>query len=280
MKKRKFFSGALKFLVLTLLAVALFTKGTLQTKFAIAVFIIAGVWFCQPAFIWLGRKIKPLFMKVPFVKEPPKKFRIVRTGKAVSGIRTDDFRVPDISDSASVVLLRHVNHRISAYLKSAYPDVTWEWIAEQPERLVSKGGTGRIRLFNVPDFNFADVEFDQMAHINCDFLKLVPLADIKTATGVPADEVKADQPIDPATWYSLQGKSVLESCVGDLNSHGFKTLNINESGEIVVKQNDKEIAYSTLNHFPAKQYWPGLAAVLGKAGWSASVIDSGLVLSW
>lgn len=75
-----------------------------------------------------------------------------------------------------LVLLRHVNFRISAYLQSAYPEATWQWLEEFPEKIVAKGGTGRIQLYGVPDFNYADVSFDQKADISCSLLKIVPMA--------------------------------------------------------------------------------------------------------
>ena len=50
-----------------------------------------------------------------------------------------------------------MNFRISAYLQSAYPEATWQWLEEFPEKIAAKGGTGRIRLYGVPDFDYADV---------------------------------------------------------------------------------------------------------------------------
>ena len=43
---------------------------------------------------------------------------------------------------AMQLLLRHVNHRISAYLKSVYPNARWEWTTGNPTALVMQGGTG------------------------------------------------------------------------------------------------------------------------------------------
>lgn len=46
-----------------------------------------------------------------------------------------------VTDSAvGHTLLRHVNHRISALLKSAYPEARWEWTAANPP---ASGDPGR-----------------------------------------------------------------------------------------------------------------------------------------
>ena len=103
---------------------------------------------------------------------------------------------PD-SVSAESLLLRHVNHRISAYLRSAYPGITWEWEEKRPEKLALSGGTGRIRVFGVSDFDHADITLDRQANITCSMLKIVPLAD-NGNSAPPEGQTSADrQPIDP-----------------------------------------------------------------------------------
>lgn len=61
------------------------------------------------------------------------------------------------------LLLRHVNHRISAYLKAVYPDATWEWRSPEPEKLILHGGTGRITISGIPDYDQAEVTLTKNA---------------------------------------------------------------------------------------------------------------------
>jgi len=269
MKKRNIFTRPVTFLIMAVLAATAFAKGDLRDWLYIGAFAVSLLWLLI-ALIWRNAcKMRRTF------HGKPKRLRVKRNKSASA-----EFLAPDESDPMSAALLRHVNHRVSAYLKSAYPDAAWEWVSEEPERVATEGGTGRIRLFNVSDFNYADVSFDPMARISCDFLRLVPHADLQTASGVSAEDVRTGQPVDPAVWYDLQGKAVLESCIADLNSHGFSMLTIKESGDVCVKQGGQEIRRQTLNHFPARQLWPALAQVLGQAGWSAAVLDTGLAVSW
>ena len=74
----------------------------------------------------------------------------------------------------SKMLLQHVNYRILTILKAAYPNVQWEWTMEDPAAFVTRGGTGRIRLYEVPDYDFADVTLDRRANLRCDLVKVVP----------------------------------------------------------------------------------------------------------
>ena len=53
------------------------------------------------------------------------------------------FTVPEVSDSVTRVLLRHVNYRISAYLQSVYPKPLGNG-AKISRRSAAEGGTGRI----------------------------------------------------------------------------------------------------------------------------------------
>ncbi len=59
------------------------------------------------------------------------------------------------------MLLQHVNYRVSDCLKSAYPDARWEWCMRDPAGFVARGGTGRIRVYGIPDYSYADVTLGQ-----------------------------------------------------------------------------------------------------------------------
>lgn len=87
------------------------------------------------------------------------------------------------AEQAEGVLLHHVSHRITAYLRSAYPGMTWDWCEKDPERIIRSGGSARIQLYGVPDFNYATVIFDTKANINCDMMRIVPLVEVQPGAG-------------------------------------------------------------------------------------------------
>jgi len=271
MKKKNIFIGPISFLIVAILAVMAFTEGSLQNWLTLGAFGVTGLWLIVPP-IWRGFKKRRKKTKLKSKRlRAKRKFRFPKfKAKAPAGQ----------SAPISAVLLRHVNHRISDYLKTVFPDVTWEWVSKHPERLAAEGGTGRIRLYNVPDFNYADVLFNQMAQFDCDLMRIVPFAKLKTVLGDSETEIKSGQMIDPAVWYSIQGKATLESCIAELNSRGFSALSISENGEIFVKQGDKEQSYKTLRFFPEKKYWQGLSDVLNRSGLTANVLETGIAVSW
>ena len=186
---------------------------------------------------------------------------------------------PD-SVSAESLLLRHVNHRISAYLRSAYPGITWEWEEKRPEKLALSGGTGRIRVFGVSDFDHADITLDRQANITCSMLKIVPLAD-NGNSAPPEGEASADrQPIDPQVWYEVQGRTVLEALVTDLNSRGYSYLTLHENGDACVEEGQQEVTKEHLLGFPEKTYWNRLVEVLESNGLTAEATPGGIRVSW
>ena len=184
------------------------------------------------------------------------------------------------SVSAESLLLRHVNHRISAYLRSAYPGITWEWEEKRPEKLALSGGTGRIRVFGVSDFDHADITLDRQANITCSMLKIVPLAD-NGNSAPPEGEASADrQPIDPQVWYEVQGRTVLEALVTDLNSRGYSYLTLHENGDACVEEGQQEVTKEHLLGFPEKTYWNRLVEVLESNGLTAEATPGGIRVSW
>lgn len=274
MKRKNLFGGGISFLIVAVLAVMAFIRGPEQIWYLAGVFAIWGIYMIAAVLLSNKNRIHAS------IEQRRLKKQYDRENRRAATFQTNGFHVPEVDDApVGTVLLRHVNHRISAYLKSAYPNITWEWLSEDPEQLVAKGGTGRIRLFGIPDFNFAEVVFDQRAGINCDMMRIVPLTELDKAPGV-SEKPRPDQPVDLEVWYSIQGKEVLETCVADLNSRGHASLIIKENGEICVRQADNETVQNKLKNLPGKNLWNGLVKVLEKDGLSASVADNGIKVSW
>lgn len=102
-----------------------------------------------------------------------------------------------------MLLTRHVNCRVSDYLRQAYPNVSWEWMMPDPASFIVQGGTGRIRVYNVPDYEFADITLDQTGKLTCSMVKVVPVQ------GAASKRPSAD----PQVWYELEGRKVLEDFI-------------------------------------------------------------------
>lgn len=269
MNRKKVFGKSLTFLIVGVLAVLAFVRGQAQAWSLGGVFAVWAVWTIAAALRTLTPRIKASF----------EKRHIERTNRRAEQIPRRSF-IPDGGDPVGAALLRHVNCRISAYLKSAYPDVTWDWCSKDPETLAVEGGTGRIKLYGIPDFNYADVMLDQRARIDCDMLRIVPFANAK-GTGEPeAEKPRNDMPVDPEVWYGIQGKKILEACVADLNSRGHASLIIKENGDICVRQADSETVRDNFKNLPGKGLWQALARVIEKQGLSASVMDNCIKVSW
>lgn len=252
-------------LLVAVLAIMAFIRGPLQVWLLAGAFALWALWVIIPMIITAQKRSRRRQKR----QAPP------------PAAKPRDFQVPDLSTPAEGVLLRHVNFRISAYLKSAYPNVTWEWEEKEPERIITRGGTARIKLFGVPDFNYANVIFDCKANINCDMMKIIPLSEVAGApTGAPAPQQNPPQPTDPQVWYEMQARQVLEDLIADLHSRGHNGLTIKENGDICIKQADAEVAAQTLKNFPARNYWQALVKVFEKEGMAAAVTETGLAVTW
>ena len=170
-------------------------------------------------------------------------------------------------------LVRHVNYRISAYIQSAYPEASWEWVAKDPARLIVRGGKGRILLHGVPDYNYAEVDLRPNGHMECSLLRVVPFP-----TGSDEQEAvpKADEQFNPQVWFEVQGRQVLEDLVADLGSRGHNSLVMNEDGSITVEGEYDGKAIPAFTSFPSKVHWPQTVRVLEGAGYAADVDGDGI----
>ncbi len=269
MKHNKSLFGSISILIGAVIAILALARGTWQIALLIVTFSLWGLWVVT-------------ILLLPYMYEARRRQQRKQQIKK----RQEDGIAPTITapvlqpenGSVGQLLLHHVNHRISSYLRAAYPDAKWEWCEKKPEQLVLRGGVGRIRVFGIADFDHADVTLDQNANIHCDMVKIVPLSDVNGESGENTPPNK--QPVDPQIWYELQGRNVLETLVADLNSRGHSRLTLHENGDVCITEDNDEVAKEHLSNFPEKVYWPRLVQVLESNGLAAEVTAHGIQVSW
>lgn len=265
MKTHQKLWNSVSLLIVAVLAITCFTKGRVQVWFYIAAFMVWSTFI-------LTKFIRPVIKRYKYSKETR---QVLKQCKKANNTTLDDGNI-----YLSHTLLCHVNHRVTGYIKSIYPDATWKWVSDNPAGIIAKGGTGRIELYNVEDYNYADVSFDRDANIECSLLKVVSFkeaaqTEVKDST---AELIKSE--IDPQVWFEKSGRIVLKNLIADLSSRGHNTLTITDNGDCVIEQGDKQITISKLNAFPEKVYHPKLIKVLAGAGIAAKSVDAGLSVTW
>ena len=86
--------------------------------------------------------------------------------KRAKAPRHAKFVVPDIEDEPlSDILLLHVNQRITAALRTAGSNITWEWATKDPLAIVKEGGRCLIRVHGLDGFESAEVR--EKSHPPC-----------------------------------------------------------------------------------------------------------------
>lgn len=188
---------------------------------------------------------------------------------------------PENPEQPSMVLLRHLNCRISDKLKSAYPEVTWQWEAEQPDQIAMKGGTGRITLHQAGEFTNAEVTVDQFARIEFKMMKMVDLNAL--VPGVSGrDGAPNEEPVttDAAAWFDLVGRDQLTAIVTELNTRNHRKLSIAENGDVYVVEDDASVKQGTLDNLPGKNFWSELSTLITSIGINAQVTGDQLRLVW
>lgn len=241
-------------LIGAVIAILALTRGMVQTILLLVTFVLWGLWvvltLLRPA--WRANRVYR-----------NKEERAAKEQEALSGV------------NLVKLLLCHVNYRISDYLKSAYPNVRWEWTMNDPALFIAYGGTGRIRLYGVPDYEYADVTLDQKGSLNCSLVKIVPVQD--NGQGASSQPV-----LDPQVWYELEGRDVLDALIADLRSRGHSGLTLNEDGSISFQPEagSRQTTKRSFASFPEKVYWPRLADVLEQEGLSADVQADHIAVSW
>lgn len=269
MKQKNPMWASTSFLVAALLAIIAFVRGDWQIPLLVGAFAIWGL----RVFMILG--IPALRVRKNRWEQKWKDLEAEKDRKRTEAERNAAENNPE----AATALLRHVNHRISDQLKALYPEARWEWKTKNPTRLAIYGGIGRIRVYGVPEYEYADVELEQSGMLSCSLVKqLVPTS----AEQDPQPPAPNQQDIDPQVWYEYQGRETLEALIADLDSRGHHCLFLKEDGSICVRpmEGDEETVQGTLEDFPEKRLWAKLVKVLENAGLAAAAREDCITVAW
>ena len=263
-------SGSITILIGAVIAIMALVRGPWQAWLLIGVFTLWGLWVV-------------LILLLPYMQQAKRRRQRQQRERQLhaEGVSRSTFQVPELEEPISDdLLLRYANHRILTYLRSSYANACFEWCEPKPTELIRTNCTGRIRLYNVDDFDHADITFGKDAAIRCDLLRIVPLSKTETGADDPNNIPPNKQPIDPRIWYENSGRTVLEALVADLNSRGHSKLTLRENGDICIQQGEELVPQEHLSNFPAKVYWPRLVEVFESNGLSAETTAQGIQVSW
>lgn len=271
MKKENALLGSISILIGAVIVILALVRGEWMTRLLIAVIALWGLWAMT-------------VLLLPYLKYTERRRQRVKKIKRIQAKRISrpvNFEITKAGTApVEQLLLRHVNHRISARLRSTYGNVTWEWCEKNPAALAAKGGRGRICIHGITDFDHADVTLSPNADIILDMMRIVPLSEVTGECNSQEKLPPNKQPVDPQIWYETQGRSILETLVADLNSRGHSHLTMHENGDIFITQDQKETPQEHLSNFPSKVYWPRLVQVLEGEGLAAEVTNQGITVSW
>lgn len=255
MKQKISLGSSTSILIGAVIAILALLRGPAQTVLLLITFALWGLWVVLTL-------LRPAWRANRAYRQ--REEREAREQDALSG------------RNVAGLLLCHVNYRVSDYLKSAYPNARWEWTMPNPILFIAQGGTGRIRLYGVPDYEYADVTLDQKGSLNCSLVKVIPVGD--KDQGTPSGQPSPD----PSVWYELEGRSVLDTLIADLRSRGHSSLTLNEDGSISfqAETGDRKATKQAFASFPEKVYWPRLADTLAQEGLASDIQPDHIVVSW
>ena len=255
MKQKISLASSTSILTGAVIAILALLRGPVQTVLLLLTFALWGLWVV----LALLRPSWQINRDYRRREERDAKQQNALAGKNLSGL-----------------LLCHVNYRVSDHLKRVYPNARWEWMMPNPVLFIAQGGTGRICVFGVPDYEYADVTLDRNGSLDCSLVKIVPVGD-------SGQDAPSGQPaLDPSAWYEPEGRGVLDALIADLRSRGHSSLTLTGDGSISFQPEagGPKATKRAFASFPEPVYWPRLADVLAQEGLTADVQADHIAVSW
>lgn len=245
----------LRILLGLVILAAAFLRGTWLT---VGLCVLGIGWLLLQAFS-SRKEIFAFFSKIKAKRLAKKEAKAKKTDPVLTSA-AHDAPPKDEPKSPSVcperALIRHINHRITDKLRSAYPNAFWDWAEKPTVSFITEGGSRRITVTGAGEFNYAEIKLDRFSNITLDLMKVIPCEKANP------DEVVTDYPVDVECWYSNNAQSILENIIGDLNAKGVTSLTIDANGKIEALEGEKKNTYATLDNMPQKASWKAIADML------------------
>ena len=286
--KRTIFTKSTTALILTLLVLgAFFPKGLSQKLMAGAIILWLAILCGQFLIRHSGRGIRrsSLHKIRTFVSG---KYRAEKcTAESPAPVpEPTDFHMGECSylysEQEVEMMLCHISLRITDKLKSAYPQAVWQWKQKPSLKDILAGATLRIAVDDMEKYNHADICFDRFGRIHVQPLVVGSFQPSAQDTPPEPENEEPEVPsvVDVSVWYELVGQKVLESLITELNAGGHTRLTIKENGDVVIRQNKKELLKATLENFPGRNYWEDLISTLEENELKARIAGDALQVSW
>lgn len=188
-------------------------------------------------------------------------------------------RPQPIDPEMEAVMLRHINFRITEKLQGAFPSAVWRWETARPLEQVVKGGSARIKVSGVPEWNFADVLFDRSGRIRLEMLSLRPIEEMgqQEAKNAPAAD---DDAVNLRDWYDLSASAVIRATIDEVYTRGYRELHIAEDGTLYVLEQQEQVKQGRLSHLPSKKLWSDLIPFFEEDDITVAVEEESILLTW
>lgn len=283
--KKNVFTKNIQFLIISLLILAIIIPKENSHK---SMGIVLCLWLIINAGVWLWnykdlRSKKDLLNFI--LKHPVKSKKTEATNPSIPS-ESEEGTIPKktpftLTNEEVESIFLHLSLRITEKLKSAYPKVVWQWKEKPSLQALLSGSTVRILVENMNKYTHADLNFDRFGRIHVEPLTIGTFSPDSEADVETEDDVKSEPDVvDVKAWYELIGQRILETQITELNAGGHSKLTIKENGDIVINRNKKEVYVSSLEAFPAKNYWDELITILKDNELHAKIVDNKLQVSW
>ncbi len=292
--RKNVFSKSLRILIVTLLLLAVLVPRQLSQKLMLAA---VAVWILFTITSVLRNRLKrksPKTDTLPAVFQSTlrklKNFSAEETFPEPSSALFTEIpsaplaqKEPFLSEAELAQMLLHIKLRITDKLKSTYANAIWQWEQEPDLHYILAGKTIRIIVENMDYYTHADISFDRFGRIHVEPMTIGSFAKTENAEkGDDPDSPSVPEPpiVDVRVWYELIGQRILTEQITELHAKGHSKLTIMENGDITVKNQKKEVLKTTLDSFPAPNYWQELVSVLAEDELTAKITGNSLQVSW
>lgn len=237
--------------------------------------ILVGAWIIctiivPPSFQYQIMLLVTVVWAAVFILRLPKEKEQLQKSRAM--------QVIDLELDYKKLFAQQIQLRVQEKLRNKFPGAVVELCDTEIDRIAAMGKAIYVPIKKADDYCHMSISMRSNGDIQLNLFSLVNLDAIEHDAMKILEEEKQKNELEQ--WYTQKGQQLLTELITNMNSRGYTKLQINEAGDVTVKENGRQVLKDRFSEIPPKEQWGKLKELMEDDELHIKVSSKQLTLAW
>ena len=237
--------------------------------------ILVGAWIIctiivPPSFQYQIMLLVTVVWAAVFILRLPKEKEQAQKPRAM--------QVIDLEPDYKKLFAQQIQLRVQEKLRNKFPGAVVELCDTEIDRIAAMGKAIYVPIKKADDYCHMSISMRSNGDIQLNLFSLMNLDEIEHGAMKILEEEKQKKELEQ--WYTQKGQQLLTELITNMNSRGYTKLQINEAGDVTVKENGRQVLKDRFSEIPPKEQWSKLKELMEDDELHIKVSSKQLTLAW